>query len=151
MIVFRSQNHLSVIGLPILRCGAAPEARTASAHKRRHRLQDILRVSVLWVALAILVRYAAGDGIHLLSGLARRARRRVFRQPHVDVRKVLKIFGKELWLQRGEHDPARYQQKERRCQAELPVLNGLLCRSEIPARESTLTPFLDGSLDFALQ
>ena len=100
MIVFRSQNHLSVIGLPVLRCGAAPEARTAAAHKRRHRLQDILRMSVLRVALAILFRYSARNRFHLVSGRAGRARRRVFRQPHVDVRKVLKVFGKELRLQR---------------------------------------------------
>ena len=108
-------------------------------------------MAVLRMALAILFRYPAGDGFHLLSDRAGRARRRVFRQPHVDVRKVLKVFGKELRLQRGEHDTARYQQNERCRQADLPVFNGLLCRSEIPAREPTLPPFLDGSLDFASQ
>ena len=98
MIVFRSQNHLSIVGLPVLGCGATPEARTAAAHKRGHRLQDILRVSVLWMAPAILFRYSAGDGFHLLSGGAGRARRSVFRQPHIDVRKILKILWKELRL-----------------------------------------------------
>ena len=149
MIVFRSQNHLSIIGLPVLRCGATPEARTAAAHKSRHRLQNILRMSVLRMALAILFRYSAGNGFHLLSDRAGRARRSVFRQPHVDVRKVLKIFWKELRFQRGEHDAARYQQNERCCQAELPVFNGLLRRSEIPAREPTLPPLLNRSFDLA--
>ena len=85
MIVFGSQNHLSVVGLPVLRRSAAPEARTAAAHKRRHRLQDFLRMSMLRMALAILFRYSAGDRFHLLSNRAGRARRSVFRQPHVDV------------------------------------------------------------------
>src|SRR6476619_5377598 len=98
MIVLGSQNHLSVIGLSVLRCGATPETGTAASHKRRHRLQDILRVSVLWVALAIVFRYAARNRFHLVSDRAGRARWRVFRQPHVDVRKVLKVFGKELRL-----------------------------------------------------
>src|ERR1700730_9994007 len=103
MIVFRSQNRLSIVGLPVLGCGATPEARTAAAHKRGHRLQHILRMSVLRMASPILVRYSAGDGFHLLSGGAGRARRSVFRQPHVDVRKVLKILWTELRFQSGGH------------------------------------------------
>ena len=98
MIVFGSQNHLRVIGLSVLRRGATPETGTAAAHKRRHRLQDILRMSVLGMALAILFRYSARNRFHLLSDRAGRARWRVFRQPHVDIRKVLKVFGKELRL-----------------------------------------------------
>ena len=70
---------------------------------------------------------------------------------HVDVRKVLKVLGKELRLQRGEHAAARYQQNKRCCQAQLPVLNGLLCSSEIPASEPTLPSFFDWCFDLALQ
>src|SRR3984957_19172900 len=151
MIVFRSQNHLSIIGLSVLRCGAAPEARAAAAHKSRHRLQNILRMSVLRMASTILFRYSAGNGLHLLSNRAGRARRGVFGQPHVDVRKVLKVFWKELRLERGEYDATRYDQTERCCQADLPVLNGLLCRSKIPTREPPLPPFLDRSFALGFQ
>src|SRR3984957_18610480 len=96
MILFRSQNHLSIVSLPVLGCGAAPEARTAAAHKSSHRLQNILRMSVLRMASTILFRYPAGNGFHLLSNRAGRARGSVFRQPHVDIRKVLKVLWKEL-------------------------------------------------------
>ena len=98
---------------------------------------------LLGVALAIVFSYAARNRFHLASDRAGRARWRVFRQPHVDIRKVLKVFGKELRLQRREHDTARYQQNKRCPQADLPVFNGLLCCSEIPAREPTLPSFLD--------
>src|ERR1700687_3141189 len=130
MIVLRSQNHLSIIGLPVLRCGAAPEARAAAAHKSRHRLQNILRMSVLRMASTILFGYSPGNTSHLLSDRAGRAPGSVFWQPHVDVRKVLKILWKELRFQCGEHDAARYQQDKRSCQAQLPVFNGLLRSSE---------------------
>ena len=151
MIVFRSQNQLSIIGLPVLRCGAAPEARTAAAHKSRHRLQNILRVSVLRVAPAILFRYPAGDGFHLLSNGAGRARGSVFRQPHVDVRKVLKILWKELRLERGEYDAARHQQTERCRQADFPVFNGLLCGSKYQPVNPRCRLSLNWSFDLALQ
>src|SRR5579883_2897621 len=151
MIVFGSQNHLCIVGLPVLRGGAAPEARTAAAHEGGHRLQDILRVSVLWVAPAILFRYSAGDGFHLLSGSAGGARRAVFREPHVDVGKVLKILWKELRLEPGEDNAARYQQDKRARQAQLPVFNGLLRGSEIPASEPTLPPLLNWSFTLGFQ
>jgi hypothetical protein len=40
MIVFRSQNQLSIIGLPVLRCGAAPEARTAAAPQKSSSIAE---------------------------------------------------------------------------------------------------------------
>ena len=98
MIIFGAQYYLRIVGLPVLRCGAAPETGTAAPHEGRHRLQDFLRVSVLWVVLAIVFRYLAGDRFHLLSDRAGCACWRVFRQPHVNVGKVLQVFGEELRL-----------------------------------------------------
>src|ERR1700758_2768941 len=108
-------------------------------------------MAVLGMGLTVLLRHSLHDGFHLLGDLTRGTHLRVFRQPHVNVGEILKIFRKELRLEPREYNTTYHQQNERTCQGQFPMLNRLLRHAEVPAREAMLPPFLNGSLGPTLE
>src|SRR5271170_6611519 len=110
-------------------------------------MQYISGMILLRVFFGKLLCALADNLLHLASCLVGSVQVGIVGQPHIDVRPILNIFGKERGGELGE-DKAAQNQKEQGTGKKLPtVFDGVLCCPGVEPEEAAVAPLFEGFLD----
>src|SRR4029077_14409385 len=102
------------------------------------------RLTVFRMLFAVFFGYLAHDFFSTPYCFIRRRKRCIFRQPHIELRKIRKVFREEIRFEPAASQSAGRQQNERAKQHLPTIIDGPVADSVIKSWEPFLAPFLDG-------